>query len=264
MQMRRVALGMSDFWSLKRTELRVFIQLEVQFGVRESLRKMSRRTSNVRSFRHRTMRTNACFAAVRSVRMIRAFTQLAAGSAHHSSETALHSAVFLPEGLVTRHGLFTAACPHGISDVRTYSTLVFAITGLIGPLLRLLTWPPGQFTDRFGETVASFVYDLVLLIWPTQPLAVMEASIGALAGVTVAIFGNVMLLGLLGLVVASFVTDKGLVFPFVATMIAIFLFALWMSGFSMAGVTLIAYVCAVCIYAIPFWLVRRFARRAAT
>jgi len=48
---------------------------------------------------------------------------------------------------------------------------VFIVTGFIGPLLRVST-----YKVKFGEDIYSFLYSLILFLWPTQPFAVIECG----------------------------------------------------------------------------------------
>lgn len=138
---------------------------------------------------------------------------------------------------------------------------VFAVAALVGPLVRFLTWPPSKFEEATSATVSEFVYHLVILIWPTQPLAVVEASTGPLTAAAVAICGNVLLFSVMGLVV--WVGAKRLywlITSYVAVCGLVLLAAFWGAGFNVAFVNGFAFVVALLIYAIPFWVVARVAK----
>ncbi|MDH5641586.1 MAG: hypothetical protein OEY28_09855, partial [Nitrospira sp.] len=66
---------------------------------------------------------------------------------------------------------------------------------LVGPLVRVLTLPPSQ------NSVENFVYHLVILIWPTQPLGAYEAAIGTTAALVLSVGANITLFVIVGLVV---------------------------------------------------------------
>lgn len=136
------------------------------------------------------------------------------------------------------------------------SILVFLACGLVGPLLRWATWPP-----KPASTGGDFVYDLVLLLWPTQPLAVMEATIGPVAAIALSIGANVVLFGVVGIVAAA-VADRvsRLIAFYVVVCLGLLLFALWIAGFAVAFVNIGALVVAFVLYALPFVAVSRMSR----
>ena len=134
--------------------------------------------------------------------------------------------------------------------------IVFLASGLVGPLLRWATWPPTP-----TSTGGDFVYDLVLLLWPTQPFTVMEATIGAGAAIALSIGANVVLFGLAGFVAAA-VADRlsTLIASYVVVCLGVLLFALWSAGFSVAFVNVGALVVAFILYALPFVAVSQMSR----
>jgi hypothetical protein len=73
----------------------------------------------------------------------------------------------------------------------------FLLSGCMGPLIRLAFW----WTSPYWAG-APFVDDLVWLLWPTNMLAVIEASIGTPLAVSIAIGSNLILYGIVGLIVA--------------------------------------------------------------
>lgn len=136
------------------------------------------------------------------------------------------------------------------------STLVFLACGLAGPLLRWATWPP-----KPASPGGDFVYDLVLLLWPTQPLAVMEATIGPVAAIALSIGANVVLFGLAGIVAAAVANRVSRLIAFyILVCLGVLFFALWIAGFSAALVNWGAVVIALVLYALPFVAVSRIFR----
>jgi hypothetical protein len=136
------------------------------------------------------------------------------------------------------------------------SILVFLACGLAGPLLRWATWPP-----KPASTGGDFVYDLVLFLWPTQPLAVMEATIGPVAAIALSIGANVVLFGVVGLVAAAVAARVSrLIALYVLVCLGVLLFALWTAGFSVAFVNMGALVIAFVLYALPFVAVSQIFR----
>ena len=136
------------------------------------------------------------------------------------------------------------------------SILVFLTCGLAGPLLRWATWPP-----KPASPGGDFVYDLALLLWPAQPLAVMEATIGPLAAIAFSIGVNVVIFGVVG-IVAAIVADRisRLTALYALVCLGVLLFALWTAGFSVAFVNMGALVVAFGLYALPFVTVSRISR----
>lgn len=143
------------------------------------------------------------------------------------------------------------------------AVVAFGALALLGPLIRFAAWPPSKL-EREVPSLARFVYDTVFLLWPTQPLAVIEANAGRLTAAVVAIGANILLFGVLGLLVAAIAkTPTVLVAFFAFVCAALFLFALWGAGFSFAFVNWLALAIALLVYSIPFWIVARVLRDAA-
>ncbi len=135
--------------------------------------------------------------------------------------------------------------------------VTFAVSGLIGPLVRLATWPPSKLTNE-ASTSASFVYDLVFLLWPAQLLAVAEASIGQAAAIVVAVGTNVILFALIGIAVGLVAKKPAAIGTLYALLgVSLLLFGLWGAGFSPAYLNWLAFAVALLVYAIPFWVVTR-------
>ena len=138
---------------------------------------------------------------------------------------------------------------------------VFAAAALIGPLVRYVAWPPSQIGEIASFRLDIFIYDLVFLLWPTQMLAVMEASVGVFAAAAVAVGANVLLYGAIGLLVGVTAGRRTAIlalYLFVGALVT--LFALWDAGFGIAHLNVPALGVALTLYAIPFWVVRKLAR----
>ena len=88
------------------------------------------------------------------------------------------------------------------------SVLIFIVAALMGPLIRWITWPPSKFERDTSTSMNNFVSDLVFSLWPTQPLAVMEASTGAFVAGLVAVSANVILFGFVGAVVGAIASQR--------------------------------------------------------
>ena len=140
------------------------------------------------------------------------------------------------------------------------SILIFGLCGLVGPLIRWATWPPARPTEGVGE---DFIYNLVLLLWPAQPLAAIEASTGRLVAAAVSVGANLLLFSALGVAVGLLVRRPApVVVLYLATCAAVLAFALWIVGFEFAYLSLIALMVAFLIYAVPFFSAFRLAGTA--
>ncbi|MFY9905084.1 MAG: hypothetical protein WBD45_14025 [Terriglobales bacterium] len=136
------------------------------------------------------------------------------------------------------------------------SLLVFTGTGLLGPLVRFAAWPPSTFNTLAPKSVSNFLYDFVLLLWPTQPMAAVEVNIGKAAAAAVAIGANLLLFAILGVAVGTFGKSRTrLISAYVVVCGLIFWFDLWGAGFSFSYLNAFALVLALLLYAIPFWVV---------
>lgn len=141
---------------------------------------------------------------------------------------------------------------------RLRSALTFAGMGLVGPLIRLATWPPSRFEAIVPSWVSKFVYDLVLLLWPTQPLAAIEANVGWVAAASLTVCANVAFFAMLGAVVGRSGKTRGRRIGIYFALCAIICsFELWVAGFSWAYLNGWALMVALFLYAIPFWVMKR-------
>src|SRR5262245_23017610 len=107
-----------------------------------------------------------------------------------------------------------------------FSGFVFATAALAGPLIRYATWPPSWFEKTTSAGTESFVYGLVLYLWPMQPFAAVEASAGRLMAGVLSVGGNVLLFIFLGLAVGAAAGRRGAVpLVYVAVCALLVLFA---------------------------------------
>lgn len=102
----------------------------------------------------------------------------------------------------------------------------------MGPLLRGITWPLLTSSSEFARASEDLIYDLVLLLWPAQMLAVMEASIGKLSALLLAVGGNLLLFTIFGALFMILARrTPGLLVVSGSLLLCVVLFALWGSGF---------------------------------
>lgn len=138
------------------------------------------------------------------------------------------------------------------------SLLVFAGAGLLGPLVRFAIWPPSRFNALFPKSISNFLYDFILLLWPTQPMAAAEVNIGRASAAALAIGANLLLFSILGIVVGALARTPGrLITAYVLVCILLFLWAFWGAGFSFAHLGSFALIVALLLYAVPFLVVMR-------
>jgi hypothetical protein len=138
---------------------------------------------------------------------------------------------------------------------------VFALWALAGPLLRLATWPPSLPKPAGSESGGDFLYDLLLLLWPTQPLAVIEASVGTVMGVVIAILANVVLFAVIGMLIGTTATHRPrLIAMYVGVAALLTLLASFAAGFSASHVSVGALIVAILLYMIPFIVTMRIVR----
>jgi hypothetical protein len=122
--------------------------------------------------------------------------------------------------------------------------LIFSVAALVGPLLRLVTWPPSQFMDAPG--VFDFLYQLILLLWPAQPIAVIEVNTGPVIAAATAVGANVLLFAVVGVIVGALGSRRvALLVIFIGVSFAV----VWASG-SPAEINLASLTVAIVLYAV--------------
>lgn len=133
------------------------------------------------------------------------------------------------------------------------AVLIFVAASLIGPLVRWLTWPPSSRGD-----VADFMYGLILLLWPAQPISVIEASTGTLVAIATSVVANVVLFGVVGVFAGAFGKKRAaLVVLYIGTLSLLVVFAVWAFGLSFTYSEILALLVAAALYALPFFVVFR-------
>lgn len=131
------------------------------------------------------------------------------------------------------------------------SGLLFVGVGFLGPLVHWASWPPNNTSPS-----ANFIYDVTLLSWPMQPLAVMEVSMGGHFALAIAVATNVLLFAVLGALAGILSKKKGLLFALYIVVCAItVLFALWAFGTPLSYSNVSALVSVALLYALLFFAV---------
>ena len=107
-----------------------------------------------------------------------------------------------------------------------YPWLFFTGCGLIGPLLegvRRLIWSE--------SVVREWLPEIIIFLWPTQPIAVIETSVGSILAAAMATFANLILFAIVGVLIVLNARRKS---TFLITtcllLFAILFYEFWMSG----------------------------------
>jgi hypothetical protein len=162
--------------------------------------------------------------------------------------------------LGTRRGPSTGDCRRSDGMRKLLlSVTIFAASAFAGPLIRFATWPPSKLGHE--SSIRDHIYDLVLLLWPTQPLAVIEVNVGTFLAVAISIGANILLFAVAGVIAGISSGQPVRLFAFyVAVCVVLVILALWNAGFSIASLNIIALSIAFVLYALPFWAVLKIKR----
>ena len=83
----------------------------------------------------------------------------------------------------------------------SFAVAVFSFTGLVGPALRLATWPPSTLDATARGTVSYFLYFFTLFLWPTFPIVTFVPNVATATATGLAIGTNVLVFAAAGLLV---------------------------------------------------------------
>ena len=139
------------------------------------------------------------------------------------------------------------------------STALFLCISVLGPVLRLTTWPQSAFESRFSGRTVGFVNDLIVLLWPPGLIGVGEGgakTLLALAGI------NLLFFVVLGAIVGGIGTTRGRLLTVYLVLCALITWLeFWGAGFSRVYLNFGALLVAILFYAIPFaFIIRRVGR----
>jgi hypothetical protein len=135
------------------------------------------------------------------------------------------------------------------------STLIFLLAGLTGPLIRWIV-PSTPTGKGLSSSIGDFVYSLVLLLWPAQPLAAIEVNTGRFAAAIVSVAANLLLFGVVGATVGVLARKPvGLIGVYILICAMVFALARWASGLPFTYLEVSALVTALFLYAVPFLVV---------
>ena len=134
------------------------------------------------------------------------------------------------------------------------STLIFLLAGLIGPLIRWIV-PSAPTGQGLSSSIGDFVYNLVLLLWPAQPLAAIEVNTGRFVAAIVSVGANLLLFGVVGALVGILARKPvGLVALYMVVCAMVFSLARWASGLPFTYLEVSALVASLFLYAVPFFI----------
>lgn len=135
------------------------------------------------------------------------------------------------------------------------TTLLFTTTGLVGPGIVWVIWPVSKFAEGASPWLVTFVHDLLILIWPTRMLAVIEVNTGRFLAGAVAVGANMLLFAVLGLLAGGMVQKhRGLSILYLAVVFFLTILALWNAGFSVNYLNFSALAIGLLLYAMPFYM----------
>lgn len=142
------------------------------------------------------------------------------------------------------------------------AVIYFSVAALVGPFLRWVTWPSS--VQGFFTPMQSFLYDLVILIWPAQVIWDAEISStysGLVENIFWAVGGNFFLFWILGAVAGALANRPRRLLIFYLFVCAWELsIILYLKEFSPAYYDLLAVAVAWLVYALPFWATAKIGR----
>jgi hypothetical protein len=126
---------------------------------------------------------------------------------------------------------------------------MFTAAALAGPLV---AWTSLAMTNSAPH---AFFYDLALLLWPTQVLAIMEVSIGRLFATVLAVVANVGVFLAIGAVQCRVRKSRPALIALSALVIAgIISVAAWSSGYSLQHFNFLAALVASTFILALIWV----------
>jgi hypothetical protein len=135
------------------------------------------------------------------------------------------------------------------------SILVFVSTGLLGPLIALVTY---KYSETLPFGLYSIINDLLFSLFPAQMLAVVEVNIGTIKAAALAIGANMMIFGIIGFVAAHFAQRRQqLIVVYTLVCLMVFVWTFWGAGYSFKYLNWFALLLALSLYAVPFYIYHR-------
>jgi hypothetical protein len=136
------------------------------------------------------------------------------------------------------------------------SSMIFMAGAFAGPLLSWATKPD----FHLDSVIYGFLFDLIILIWPTIILGVSMPEGVPIENVIISVGANVLFLGLVGAAI-GFALSRPVVLVGIYLVLTtlIGLFAAWTSGFDLRYFDFFAFAITLGFYAFLFWLSVRLA-----
>jgi hypothetical protein len=105
------------------------------------------------------------------------------------------------------------------------------------------------------------VRDVVFLLWPAQPVAVIEITVGRLMATVVAVGVNVAIFAIVGMAAGFWATRRPRLLALLVAILGLLLWlALWGAGFDWSYMSVRALACAFLLQAVLFWAADRTGR----
>jgi hypothetical protein len=137
---------------------------------------------------------------------------------------------------------------------------IFVLAAFVGPCLHIAT---RSLQFEHYPSVGITIVSLASLLWPIQPLGVMEYQYGSAITGVILITGNVLFFGLIGAAVAAAVWRTSILIIIYASVAALLcLFAYWGAGSTVHDAQMLfALAVALCFHAFLFYWPTRLVRR---
>jgi hypothetical protein len=138
------------------------------------------------------------------------------------------------------------------------AAVAFACTGLVGPGLRMVSWPPSTSEATAVGTLTYFLYFVTLFLWPALPIVTFVPNIATPVATGLAVAVNVLLFAVTGILVgAGGLASRPLVLGICWVAAIVLLLGMPLAWFP-SGLDFLSasgLVGALVVYAFPCWMV---------
>src|SRR5690606_11283102 len=133
---------------------------------------------------------------------------------------------------------------------------VFAAFGLVGPAIRVATWPFAWSWDHSSYRSAEFVYELLFCLWAAGWMVAYETMIGTPAAVALAIATNVLVFAMFGMAVGESVQRRlGVILAYAVPGVPLMWWAFWGAGYDLEHLQWPPLLTAMVLLIVPVRLV---------
>jgi len=147
---------------------------------------------------------------------------------------------------------------HGRPPASIQGVAVFAAAALVGPLIRLLSWPPGSLEASGSARAEDLLYEILGYLWPTQPLAVFAPADSVVVGFIFASLANIALFAVVGRITDAVSRRRHGVPVWYSAYCALLLaFGLFESGAKLKYFSVSAFGASIVFYGLVFLLSTR-------